>query len=162
MIQIQATFTGYSGRACTLFSAFDSKAKVLIIGAEVDYWTRRKGDGIVITNDPDIPRDSLFADSDLRSAIAAFFSLKSGFAADGKSPRIAFSERAARANPDQSIEKDGIDAGGPRFRVAEGVTCGQIAALATCLYAVRSDSIERAVSMAESFKFLACGGIITI
>lgn len=162
MIQIQATITGYGGRACSLFSAFDTDAKVLIVGAEAEYRAQRRENCIVLTNDPEIQRDSLFSDADLRNAIAAFFSLKSGVAADGKSSRIAFSERAARSNPEQSIEKDGIDAGGPRFRVAEGVTCGQIAALATCLHALRADTVERTVKMAESFKFLAHGGILTI
>lgn len=162
MIQIQATITGYGGRACSLFSAFDTDAKVLIVGAEAEYRTQRRDNCIVLTNDPEIQRDSLFSDADLRNAISAFFSMKSGVAADGKSSRIAFSERAARANPEQSIEKDGIDAGGPRFRIAEGVTCGQIAALATCLHALRADTVERTVKMAESFKFLAHGGILTI
>lgn len=162
MIQIQATITGYGGRACSLFSAFDTDAKVLIVGAEAEYRAQRRENCIVLTNDPEIQRDSLFSDADLRNAISAFFSLKSGIAADGKSSRIAFSERAARANPEQSIEKDGIDAGGQRFRVAEGVTCGQIAALATCLHALRADTVERTVKMAEAFKFLAHGGILTI
>lgn len=162
MIQIQATIVGYGGKACSLFSVFDPESRVLVFGAEVEYRATRRDGCVVLTNDPEIPRDALFSDADLRSAIAAFFSLKSGVASDGKSSRLAFSDRAARANPEQSIEKDGIDAGGPRFRIAEGVTCGQIAALATCLHATRVDTVERTVKMAESFRFLTLGGILTI
>ena len=114
MIQIQATFTGYGGRPCSLFSAYDPDARVLVVGAEADYRTERRPGCIVLTNDQDIPRDELFSDSDLMRAISAFYSLKAGIAADGKSSRIAFADRAARANPDQAIEKDGIDAGGPK------------------------------------------------
>lgn len=162
MIKIQSTITGYGGRSCSLFSAFDSDTKVLIVSAEAEYRPSRRDGCIVLTNDHDIDRDSLFSDSYLRESIGAYFTLKSGYAADGKSSRLAFSDRAARSNPEQSIEKDGIDSGGPRFRISEGVTCGQIAALATCLYAIRSDTVERTVKMAESFRFLTRGGILTI
>ena len=163
MIAIQATFTGYGGSACTLFSAFDPDAKILVIGAETAYRAERREGAIVLTNDPEISRDMLFGNDRLREAIEAYFALKSGVSADGKSPRIAFSERAARTNPAQAIEQDGIDTNGPRFRVSDGVTCGQIAALATCLHASKSNTIDRSVRMAEQFRgFARCGRIIRI
>jgi hypothetical protein len=99
---------------------------------------------------------------DLRPAIAAFYSLKSGFASDGKTARLAFAERAKRASPESVIEKDGLDESGPKFRIAEGVTCGQIAALATCLYASKYSTVDRVIKMADAFKFLAHGRILTI
>ena len=73
-----------------------------------------------------------------------------------------FSERAARSNPEQSIEKDGMDSSGPRFRISEGVTCGQMAALATCLHASRSGTIEQALNMFDALNALSSGEIITI
>lgn len=160
--QIQATITGYGGRACTLFSALNSDTKVLIFGAEADFKPDRRAGCIVLTNDPAIQRDSLFQESDLKAAITAFFALKSGYAADNKSPRMAFSERAARANPEQSIEKDGMDSTGPRYRIADGVSCSQMAALVTCLYASRADTVSVAVKMAHTFRHFGHGGIITI
>lgn len=162
MIQIQATFIGYGGRACSLFSAVDEDSNVLVVSAEVDYRTVRRDGCIVITNNPDIPRDSLFSDSDIKDAISAFYSLKTGLAADNRSPRLVFSERAARSNPEQSIEKDGVDYNGPRFRISEGVTCGQIAALATCLYASRANTIRDTLNMADELASLSGGQIITI
>lgn len=162
MIQIQATFTGYGGRPCSLFSAYDPDARVLVVGAEADYRAERREGCIVLTNVPDIARDALFTDADLMPAIAAFNSLKVGVAADGKSARLVFADRAARANPEQAIERDGIDTSGPKYRVAEGISCGQIAALATCLHATRSDTVERTVKLAESFRHLLGGGIMTI
>ncbi|PTQ86871.1 hypothetical protein [Nitrosomonas ureae] len=162
MIQIQATFAGYGGRACTLFSAMDTETNILVVAAEADYRTERRAGCVVLTNDPDIPRDSLFEDLDLKPAISAFYTLKSGIAADGKSSRLVISDRAARSNPEPSIEKDGIDNSGPVFRIADGVTCGQIAALATCLYAIRAGTIESTVSMSEELLALSRGQIITI
>jgi hypothetical protein len=84
VIQIQATFTGYGGRPCSLFSAYDPDARVLVVGAEADYRTERRAGCIVLTNDQDIPRDELFTDADLMRAISAFYSLKAGIAAQQK------------------------------------------------------------------------------
>lgn len=162
MIQVQATFTGFGGQPCSLFSAYDPAARVLVVGAEAAYRAERRDGCIVLTNVPDIARDGLFTDSELMPAIAAFYALRAGVAADGKSARLVFADRAARANPDQSIERDGIDTSGPKYRVSEGITCGQIAALATCLHAIRSDTVERTVKLAESFRDLLGGGILTI
>ena len=100
--------------------------------------------------------------AELMDAIEAFYSLKAGIASDGKSARLVFGNRAARANPEQSIERDSIDTNGPRYRVSPEITCGQIAALATCLHAARSDTVERTVKLAESFRDLLGGGIMTI
>jgi len=162
MIQIQATFTGYEGKPCSLFSAYDPDAQVLVIGAQADYRRERRDGCIVLTNVPELPRDKLFTDVDLLPAITAFHALKNGLAADGKASRLEFAARAARANPEQSIERDGIDVNGPRYRISPTVTCAQIAALATCLYAVKSDTVARTVEMAESLRRLLSGGIVTI
>jgi len=162
MMQIQATFTGYEGKPCSLFSAYDPDTHILVIGAEADYRTERRDGCIVLTNVPELPRDKLFTDADLLPAIAAFQALKNGLAADGKASRVEFAPRAARANPEQSIERDGIDVNGPKYRVSPAVTCGQIAALATCLYAIKSDTVARTVEMAESLRRLLSGDIVTI
>lgn len=162
MIQIQATFAGYGGQPCTIFSVYDADSRVLVIAKEVDYRLDRRKDSVVLTNVPDIPRDSLFVPSELMPAIAAFYAMKGGMAADGKSARLTFGEGAIRANPENSIEKDGIETSGPKYRISEAVTCAQIAALATCMYAMRCDTVERTVRMAESFKHLSMGGILTI
>ena len=162
MIQFQATITGYGGRPCSLFSAYDPAARVLVVSAEAAYRAERREGCIVLTNDQDIARDGLFTNDNLMDAIEAFYSLKAGIASDGKSARLVFGNRAARANPEQSIERDSIDANGPKYRVNPEITCGQIAALATCLHAARSDTVERTVKLAESFRDLLGGGIRTI
>lgn len=162
MIQIQATFTGYGGQPCSLFSAYDPEARVLVVSIEAPYRAERREGCVVLTNVPDITRDKLFSDEDILPAITAFQSLKNGVAADGTAARLVFGERANRANPTASIEQDGIETSGPKYRINSGVTCAQMAALATCLYAVRSDTVERTVRMAEAFRHLASGGILTI
>ena len=162
MIQIQATFTGFKGRPCTLFSMYEQETGVLYVVAEDDYHKVRRDGYIVLTNVPDIDRDTLFIDANLRDAIVAFYSLKVGVAADGKSSRLVFAARAGRANPESSIERDGIDANGPKYRVDQDITCAQMAALATCLYASRASTIDRTVEMAEALRRLLAGEIVTI
>lgn len=163
MIQIQATIIGYKGKAASLFSAYDQDTNILIVGAEADYRSERRAGTLVITNDKTIDqRDSLFDNDKLADSINAFFSLKNGVASDGKSARIIFNDRAARANPENSIEIDSIDASGPRFRISEGVSNSQIAALATCLHAVKVSSIGAAIKMADSLQQLLAGNIVTV
>jgi hypothetical protein len=162
MIQIQATVAGYGGKPCSVFSVYDPGARVLVVGAEADYRTDRRPEAIVLTNVPDIARDCLFSDAELMAAISAYFALKSGVAADQKSPRLVFSDRAARANPENSIDRDGFDTNGPKYRVSEGITCGQIATLASCWHVMKCDTVEQTVKMAESFRDLLAGDILTI
>ncbi len=161
--KIQSTFIGYGGKPCTIFSLLDSETNILVVSAEGEYRKARRDDHIVvITNDKGIPRDRLFADDDIKDAINAFYSLKNGIAEDGRSSRLTFSERAQRANPESSIEKDGIDQSGPRYRIAENITCTQMATLATCLHAMKSSSIESALDMADELTRLLSGEVVTI
>lgn len=159
---IQASFTGYGGKAASVFSGYDSDARVLVVSVEADFRAARRDGCVVITNEPSIPRDRLFTEADIAAAIAAFYALKTGIASDGQSARIAFSDRAARTNPEQTIDRDGIDTNGMKYRVSESITCGQIAALATCLYAVQSDTVEQSVSMCETMRDMLLGHIRTI
>lgn len=163
-IEIQATIVGYGGKPATLLSAYDTDTRVLVLGLETDYMQARRPGAIVLTNDAALPRDSWFnEEADLGRAIAAYYTLKMGVALDGKTSRLMFADRAQRANPEQSLERDGIDAnGGAKYRVAEGVTCGQIATLITCLYVLKAETVERTVVMADKLKILTAGGIVSI
>ncbi|SEN72092.1 hypothetical protein [Nitrosomonas marina] len=157
-IKIQSTFSGYGGGACTLFSLYDTDTNVLAIGVQAEFRKERRKDCIVITNDPDIDRDRLFTDDDIKAAISAFYALQQGVASNGKGSRLGFSETAARSNPTSSIEKDGIDVNGPRYRISENVTCGQMAALATCLHAIKAGKVDQMLGMADELSMLMMGG----
>ncbi|QFY42985.1 hypothetical protein F6R98_10465 [Candidatus Methylospira mobilis] len=166
MTPIQATFVGYSSRPCTLFSAYNTHTGVLAISVEADYRKDRREGCVVITNDKTVDRDALFSDDHLHDAIAAFFLLQAGMASDNKSPRLVFSEKTQRVNPSNAIEKDGMDASGPRYRISESITCAQMAALATAWYAsCRADSVEGALEMFDkvnALNDLLSGKIVSI
>lgn len=166
MIPVQTSIVGYSGKAVTLFSAYDEDADVLVVSVEADFRKARRDGCMVITNDLKLERDSLFTEDDLQKAISAFFNMQQGVASDQKSPRLVFADKAMRANPAQSIEKDGVDSSGQRYRISENITCAQVAALAACWYAdSRVTVVEEVLDMAErlyDIDILARGGIFTI
>ncbi len=135
MIPIQATVVGYLGKAATVFSAYDESSRILVVSVESAYRKERRDNCIVITNDKNLERDSLFDNEKIQDSIIAFYGLQSGIAEDGKSTRLVFSDKAQRANPNDSIEKDGIDSRGQRYRISDDISCAKVATLAACWYA---------------------------
>jgi hypothetical protein len=150
ILPIQATIVGYGNKACSLFSAYDEATQVLVISREAEYRRARRDGCLVLTNDLNIERDGLFTEDDFHEAINAYFGMKSGVAADGVSSRLVIDEKAARANPSNAIEKDGMDAGGQKYRVSESIACAQVAALATCLHVFgRVKTVNDMLDMAD-------------
>lgn len=153
MIPIQSTIVGYQGAAKTVFSAYNTDSRILVISVESDYRKDRRDGCMVITNDTGIQRDAMFTEDNLQEAIESFFLLQGGVADDGVSQRLVFGEKAARANPAQAIEKDGMDTSGQRYRISENITSAQIAALAACWYADRRvQTIEDVFTMADRLR----------
>lgn len=166
MIPAQASIVGYHGRPCSLFSAYDEKELILTVSIELEYRRERREGCMVITNDPDIDRDTLFTEDDIKPAIEAYYAMAQGMSMDGKSSKLIYHNRAQRANPEQAIDKDGIDSNGQKFRIKEDITCAQIAALATCWYfQSRFGTVQKMLNMADSLwdlERLTSGMIITI
>ena len=166
MILIQSTVSGYGGKPVSLFSAYDPDAEVLAISVEADYRRERRENCVVLTNDLTVPRDGLFTEDDMQDGINAFFSLKTGIASDGKSPRLTFGSRAGRADPSSVIEKDGVDTSGFRYRISDAVTCSQVAAVITCWYAYkRAGTLQNMFAMVDSLNSIGdrlnAGEVIT-
>lgn len=152
MTHIQATIIGYTGRACTILSAYDESDNTLVIAKHLGYGTKRFKESIIITNDPKIERDTLFCEESLQEAIESYFFMSNGVAGDGRSQRLAFGDKAAQANPAQCIEKEGMNASGQRYRIAPEITNAQIATLATCWYA--NATLSTAMSCLDMFDSL--------
>lgn len=148
MIKIQCSIIGFDNHPATVFSVYEPESKVLAVARIEAYQRKRQKGFMVITNDTGIDRDSLFTEQDLKPAINAYFSMIGGVAIDGKSSRLKFSDTAVRSTP--TIEKDGVDESGTKYRISEGVTCSQIAVLATSLYCgTRAESIESALNFMD-------------
>lgn len=165
MILIQANITGYpKDKPCTLFSSYDTDTRILVPSVLTDYKPRRDG-CMVIANDKSSDRDKTFGgDDEIGDAIRAFYDLKNGVSSDGKSPRLAFSDKAMRADPSAVIETDGMTEGGQRYRM-ETFGNSHVAVLATCLYAMKADAINSASGqlneLTNMIKFMS-GGIVTL
>jgi len=168
MILIQANIAGYQGKPCSLFSSYEGDTQILTIVADSDYKKQRRDECVLISNDKQADYDSLFSEAYFASAINDFFILLNGVAFDGRSSRIIFYEKIARANPKSAVEKDGYTENGQKFRINEGITNLQIAVLATCFYAnSRADAIEDTLTMFEQINNPAghqdmIGGVFTI
>ena len=162
IIQIQAVAVGYQGNPATVYSAYDTTNEALAVAVKGEYRRDRRDGCILLTNDATLrDRDCFFSDDRLHDAIAAYFSLSTGLAIHG--PRLAFSDRSRLADPSIALDRDGMDANGPRVRVSDSASNAHIATLMTCWYAVRAASAESTVEMADDLlSILMAGGIVTI
>lgn len=169
MTPIQTNISGYAGKPCSLFSVYDTDKKILAISKEAAYNNQRQKDCVLISNDKTADYDVLFTELNFANSLDDFFVLSNGVAQDGRSQRLVFSEKAARANPKNSIEKDGYNENGQKYSIAPTITNLQMAVLATCYYAnSKAGAIENALAMFEQlneidyFATLKSGGIVTI
>lgn len=166
MIPIQANSVGFSGRPATLYSAYDGGAMVLAIAVSADFSSERYKGSVLITNSSNAERDALFTDKDIKDAVEAYYALKTGVAADGKSTRLTFGDRAANADPGSAIERDGVDSSGFKYRIAETISCAQVAALMACWYVIKKADVAQSVfSMADSLRNMSeklnAGGVLS-
>jgi len=141
MQKIQATISGFSATACTLYSALDAVTGMVFVSTLKAFDPARYQDCLLISSDPHIERDALFSAADLPQAIAAWQQLKTTPAHNGTPSRLHLGNKVQRADPNAAIEQDGWDVSGPRWRVNSSVTNAQIAVLATCLIARKHSAI---------------------
>lgn len=162
MIKIQASIARFGTKPCTLFSAYDEEQGLLVFSVEADYRKKREDGCFVIADDASVDYDMLFAQKDVLPAINAFYALKNDTREDGKSSRLIFSDRAARSNPDQAIERTGFNESGYQYNISDAISAAQVAAIAACLYASKCASAARTVRFAEELAQLSQEGILTI
>ncbi|WP_454056818.1 hypothetical protein [Cupriavidus sp. Marseille-Q8015] len=121
-VLIQAEISGYEGPAVNLLAALDTASGFLVIDAELPVGERVAG-AMIVTNDPRAERDQLFTEEALQDAIRNFFRLTSLELVD-------MEPATAQHNPRNSIEAQGVDERGTRYRLMPGIRNGAIATLA--------------------------------
>lgn len=170
MTPIQANIAGYSGKPCSLFSVYEADTQILSVIKSTDYKkSRQKEDYVLISNDKNADYDSLFTELNFSQSIEDFFTMLNGVAFDGRSSRLVFDEKIARANPKNRINKDGYTENGQKYSISPDIDNLQMAVLATCFYANnKCGAIESALSAFEmlndtdSFSQFMNGGILTV
>jgi hypothetical protein len=161
MRPLQATISGYAGRPASVLAALDDETGILIVSASVEARARHPG-SLLIHSDPRADRDMLFGLDRLQEAIAAYFALRQRPAPDGQGTCLRFSARANAADPIASIESDGLDVTGPRYRLSPDIDNPKVATLALCLYAQRQPLVEATVDFADDLNRLLHGEAVTI
>lgn len=142
-VLIRVNIAGFSGEPASLYGAFDHEDDLLLISDTKDYDPGDAADMLKISNqERDTHRDDLVSDDDLQAAIRAFFEM------DGLK-LLVIGEKAARHNPSNKIERDGVDEGGVRYRISPDITCSQVAVMFACLAASRQRTVTGALSIME-------------
>lgn len=146
---MRINIAGFSGQPATLFGAYDPATDVLAIVRIAKEYEGGARDGFLkITNQSrDESYDALYTEEEIRDSIVAFFDLDSirllNLKGDG-----------GRCNPANKIERDGMDAGGLKFRFAPDITNQQVGVLAACLHASRQRTISKMADFADDVSFI--------
>lgn len=142
-VLLRINIAGFSGEPVSLYGAFDHEEDLLLVSDSKTYDPGEAPDLLKVSNqERDTHRDDLVTDDDLQAAIRAFFEM------DGLK-LLALSEKAARHNPSNKIERDGVDEGGVRYRISPDITCAQVAVMFACLAASRQRTVTGALGIME-------------
>lgn len=154
---VQASIASFGTRPETLFSMMDEESGAILVSKATALQLKRRAGAIVITDDPGIiDRDALFQMADLGAAVAAYGEVQAG----GKA-RLDYAQGLERCRP--SVESDGYDASGPKWRINPGITAGQAAVLVTCWY-VRGvgQHVGQAMAMMDDLAAILSGRVVSV
>lgn len=148
-VMMRINIAGYAGPAATLFAAFDPATDMLaIVRRAKDYEPGPRDGFLKITNqNRDGAYDALYLEEETRESILAFFDLDS-------LKLLSLKGDAARCNPANKIERDGMDDTGLKFRFHPDINNEQVAVLAACLFAGRQRAVSQMKSFAEEMRIL--------
>lgn len=148
-VLIRVNIAGFQGEPATVFGAYDPSNDVLaILKLSKEYEGGPRDGFLKITNQPrDASYDALYTEEETRDSILAYFSMES-------LKLLQLKGDAQRCNPTTKIERDGMDAGGLKFRFAPDISNQQVAVLAACLYADRQRAVASMAAFAEDMRIL--------
>ena len=153
IIALQATIGGLSAVSNsggeTVYGVLDVPTGMLLVDSSktVEAGTpekRGRGCAVVTNNGNCDDFDLLFTGDDLRGAIADYFS----FAGRGL---LTIEDAQQRHNPATKIEPDGVDEHGPKYRIANDISNGQIAVIVLCWFALRQAGFARQLSAFDEY-----------
>ncbi len=141
---IQATMVGYASAkngGATVYALLDLTRNTLHIHEQKPRAEQRFKTAAVISNDSALAQcDFLFKDADIKAAVDAYFYYH-------HSGRLTFSDSTAGTRP--NIETHALTQSGFDVRIYDGITCAQMAVLASCLQAQTSHEIARTLQALE-------------
>jgi hypothetical protein len=154
---LQVSIIGFGNRPETVFSMLDEDSGVVMVSHAAAFTAKRRKGALVLTNDPGLEdRDALFvAGEDLGDAVTDFSEM------EGAIKRLAYAPGLERCRP--SLEKDGYDASGPKWRINPGITAAQFAVLVTCWHVRRvGQHVGEALSLMDELSAVLSGRVVTV
>ena len=142
-VKMRVNVAGYTGKAVSLYCAYDAETDVLLIAKEGVYEAKPREGFLRVTNqDRDETYDAVFPEDETREAINAFFSL------DAMNV-LSLTDTMKRHDPKNRIERDGMDERGMRYKIDPSITNGQLAVLIACYYAKRQKNVASVAGFME-------------
>lgn len=143
-VKLRINASGYGGKPCSLFAAFDPATDVLLIAREAAAYEPGEREGFLkITNNPhDTHFDELVTEDDFRDAILAFFALDA-------QKLVSLGKGTERCNPASKIEQGEVKEDGMTYRISADVTNAQVAVLLAALTANRQRGAGAAFDMLD-------------
>lgn len=147
-ILIRANIAGYSGSPASVMCAYDTDSDILAVSSEREYEDMDRAGFLKISNQSrDKAYDALFTEELTRNGITAFFELDA-------LKLLAISSKAQRCNPLNKIERDGMDEGGMKYRIAPDITNAQVAVLAASWYVNTQRGVTAVREFAEEMRMM--------
>ena len=132
-MRIQCSINGYNGKPVTILSFL--KDRILTVVKATAFSDERIMEDMATTGNVGGDIDYKFTDKDFQEAIAAYFEQTNNM-------EISIDESLARYKPDNRIEIDKIDEKGKSYRVSSDIDNGQIAIIATALFAKKQKGFQ--------------------
>ena len=144
-MKIQSSIAGYHGQPVTLIAVLEEDTGVLVVAAQEPFSELRKADDFAVVSNLDLEGvDFRFTDDMMREAITSFFELKN-------QGLIDILDAVARFDPENRVERQGMDANGTKYAVSPDTDCGQIGVLAMTMFAVKQRGIRQTIESTEEF-----------
>lgn len=147
-VLIRVNIAGYGGSPVSMFCAYDPDTDILAVVRETDYEASERAGFLKISNqDRDAAYDALFTEELTKGAIGAFFELDA-------LKLLSIASKVQRCDPRSKIERDGMDEGGMKYRIAPDISNAQVAVLAAAWYANTQRGVTAVREFAEEMRMM--------
>jgi hypothetical protein len=139
---------GYIGEPVSLMCSFDPSTDILAVVKKMPAYedSDRAGYLRVTTQERDAAHDAVFLEDDTRDAILAYFDMR-------QMGHLNLVKDMASHQPENSIEREGMDEHGMKFRVKPEITNAQFAVLVACFYAKKQREVAAIGEVMQDMAF---------
>lgn len=141
-IKMRVNVAGFAGGPVTMFAVFDPSSDTLLVAKTAPYESQRRDGFLLITmQDRDEAHDAVFPADMTRDAIRGFFEMRD-------LRLLQFGKGMDQHNPENRIERDGMDEGGIVYRFGPDITSAMVATVIAAHYAKQQRVVAATQDMA--------------